>query len=192
MADFTLHRPSEEDWAAMRELRIRALTDTPSAFLETREQALQLDEQAWRARVRRNRHAALDDPASDSMQVIAIDPDGRWIGSMVCFISDGPPGYVERRRPVGRRANLVGVFVDPAWRGDAGVTDSLLNAVAAWVAEKGLGELHLHVNDRNERARRAYLKRGFRPTGEVDSVPDAPGDREVELVMTLPRRAQTG
>ncbi len=28
----------------------------------------------------------------DSTQVVAIAPDGRWIGSMVCFVSEGSPG----------------------------------------------------------------------------------------------------
>ncbi len=190
-AEFTLHRPSEDDWESIRDLRIRAVSDTPIAFLETREQALAIDENGWRERARRNRHAAKGAPAGDSMQVVAVAPDGRWIGSMVCFISDGPPGYVERREPPGRRANLVGVFVDPGWRGDAGVTDALLGAVASWVEEeKGLSELYLHVSELNDRARRSYLKRGFHATGKVDVVPGDPVDREIEMMVPLPLPAR--
>ncbi len=51
--DFTLHPPSEDDWVSIRELRLRAVTDTPIAFLETREQALAIDEEGWRERARR-------------------------------------------------------------------------------------------------------------------------------------------
>ena len=179
-AAFTLHRPSEDDWAAIRDLRLRAVTDTPMAFLETREQVLAIDEAGWRERVHRNQHA-------DATQVIAVADDGRWVGNMVSFISDGPPAYVERREPRGRRANLVGVFVDPEWRGDTGVTDALLEAIASWVTgEKGLGELYLHVSELNARARRAYLTRGFMATGMVDVVPGDPVDREVEMVASLP------
>lgn len=181
--DFTLHRPTEDDWQAVRDLRLRAVTDTPIAFLETREEALAVDEDGWRKRVRRN-------IAEDSTQVVAIAPDGRWIGSMVCFVSQGSPGYVTEPRPGPQRANLVGVFVDPDWRGDAGVTDALIAEIARWVAgEKGLGELYLHVSAENRRAIRSYQKRGFRETGVIDTVPDRPDDREVEMAAVLPLTA---
>lgn len=178
--DFALHTPSEDDWVSIRELRLRAVTDTPIAFLETRQQALAVDEEGWRARVRRN-------VGEDSTQVVAIDPDGRWIGSMVCFVSEGSPGYVVEPRPGPRRANVVGVFVDPDWRGDRGVVDALLADIARWVTEdKGLRELYLHVTDQNPRAIRSYEKRGFAATGVVDGVPEHPGDREIEMVAILP------
>jgi GNAT superfamily N-acetyltransferase len=178
--NFTLHQPIEDDWAVIRDLRLRAVTDTPIAFLETREQVLEVDEDGWRARARRN-------VAVDSTQVVAVGPDGRWIGSMVCFVSEGSPGYVAEPRPGPRRANLVGVFVDPDWRGDAGVTDALLDAIGLWVAdEKALGELYLHVSIQNRRAIRSYEKRGFVATGVVDAVPEHPDDREIEMVATMP------
>jgi GNAT superfamily N-acetyltransferase len=177
---FTLHRPVPDDWAAIRDLRLRAVTDTPIAFLESREQVLALDESDWRARAQRN-------VAENSTQVVAVDADGRWVGGMVCFISDGAPAYVSDQRLGPARANLVGVFVDPAWRGDAGVTDALLGAIAEWVLEdRGLSELHLHVSDQNPRAQRSYEKRGFVPTGVVDSIPEQPGHREIEMVAELP------
>ena len=110
---------------------------------------------------------------------------------MICFISDGTPLYIENPRPGPRRANLVGVFVDPEWRGDAGVTDALLAEIARWAADdKGLGELYLHVNEENPRAVRSYEKRGFVRTGVVDAIPEQPGDREVEMVVTLPLSRQ--
>lgn len=177
---FTLHQPTEDDWAAVRDLRLRAVTDAPNAFLETREQVLDVDEDGWRSRVRRN-------VAVDSTQVVAVDPDGRWIGSMVCFVSEGAPGYIAAPRPGPRRANLVGVFVDPGWRGSVGVTDALLGAIARWAGEeKGFTELYLHVSEQNARAIRSYEKRGFVETGNVDSIPEQPGEREIEMVARLP------
>jgi RimJ/RimL family protein N-acetyltransferase len=180
---FTLHSPSEDDWQSIRDLRIRAVTDTPIAFLETLEHAVEADETDWRQRARRN----VDD---DSTQIVAIDPDGRWIGSMICFINEGSPPYVAARQPGPRRANLVGVFVDPEWRGDAGVTDALLGEIGRWVTdEKGLQQLYLHVSADNPRARRSYEKRGFVTTGVVDRIPDRPDDREIEMVAPLPLRS---
>jgi GNAT superfamily N-acetyltransferase len=179
---FTLHLPSEDDWEAIRDLRIRAVTDTPIAFLETREHALAAPETEWRQRARRN-------VSDDSTQVVAVDPDGRWIGSMICFVSEGSPAYVASPRPGPRRANLVGVFVDPDWRGDAGVTDALLAEIGRWVTDRGLQQLYLHVSTENPRALRSYEKRGFVATGVVDRVPDRPDDREIEMVAMLPLRS---
>lgn len=178
MAAFRLHRPVEDEWELVREMRLRMVLDTPGAFLETAEQVLARDEQGWRERLRQQRA-----PGSD--RIVAVDAAGRWIGSAGCFVSEGSPGYVAEPRPGPPRANLVGVFVDPAWRGAAGVLDALLDEVAHWARDQGLRQLHLHVGETNERAMRAYLSRGFRPTGVVDTIPENPGLREVELVLEL-------
>lgn len=181
---FTLHRPTEDDWQAIRDLRIRAVADSPNAFLETLEQALAVEEEGWRSRARRN-------VAAGSTQIVAVAPDGRWVGSMICFVSDGPPHYVERREPPDRRANLVGVFVDPDWRGAVGVTDALLAVILEWVVrEQGLTQLYLHVNAVNERARRSYESRGFRTTGFIDPIPNEPDDLEVEMVLDVPDQSR--
>lgn len=177
--EFTLHHPTEQDWAEVRELRLRMVTDTPLAFLESREQVLERTEQQWRDRLREQSDAG-------GFRVVAIAPDGRWVGTMACFLTDGSPAYVIDPRPRPRRANLVGVFVDPEWRGDAGVADALLQAVAEWVRSEGLSELHLHVGDINTRARRFYAKRGFVETGVIDFTEEQPGMGEVEMVLELP------
>lgn len=180
-AGFRLHRPTERDWRELRDLRIRAIGDTPIAFLESLETVRALDEDDWRERARRNN----DPRRPDGMQVVAIADDGGWIGSMVCFVSDGPPPYLGRPAGGPRRANLVGVFVDPAWRSDAGVVDALLEAVTAWVRDRGLDALYLHVSEANPRARRAYDKRGFVPTGVIEQIPDDPSGLDVEMVLPL-------
>jgi RimJ/RimL family protein N-acetyltransferase len=180
---FTLHVPSEEDWAAIRDIRLRMVTDTPEAFLETREQVLARDEQGWRARFR-------EQSGPDSHRVVAVAPDGRWVGTVGCFLSEGSPPYIVAVRPGPRRANFVGVFVDPEWRGGTGVFDALLGDVVRWVRdEKGIAELHLHVVEGNERALRAYRKRGFRETGIIDRTHDGADAGEVEMVLALSPQA---
>ncbi|MGN6503201.1 MAG: GNAT family N-acetyltransferase [Pseudolysinimonas sp.] len=173
-----LVQPVEDDWALVRELRLRMVLDTPIAFLETAEQVRDVTEDEWRARVARSR-------APGSTRYDAVAPDGRRVGTMSCFLSDGEPPYLVDPRPGPPRANLVGVFVDPHWRGDAGVADILLAAVGAWVREQGLDRLYLHVGESNLRARRFYAKRGFRETGMVAAVPQQPGVDEVEMVLDL-------
>ena len=177
-SSFTLHHPTEDDWAAIRDLRIRMVTDTPIAFLETREEALAHDDAHWRERGRRN-------AAGPGTYVVAVDPDGRWVGAMVGIVSTGSPDYVAEPRAGDERANLVGVFVDPEWRGAAGVTDALLGDVLAWARNSGFGDLYLHVSDANARAIRSYEKRGFVRTGVVDTIPGREDDLQIEMVLAL-------
>lgn len=175
---FTLHRPTEDDWAAIRDLRVRMVTDTPIAFLETREQALAHPEEHWRERARRN-------ASGPGTNVVAVDPDGRWVGSMVGIVTTGAPDYIADRRPGADRAGLVGVFVDPEWRGEVGVTDALLDEIYAWARRSGFEALYLHVSDGNKRAIRAYEKRGFTRTGFVDAIAGRDDDLQIEMVRPL-------
>lgn len=176
---FSLHHPVEDDWELLRDLRIRAIEDTPIAFLETLDTVRALREEDWRERARRNLRP-------ESAQFVAVDDDGRWIGSLVCFVSQGLPSYVGRADGDAPRANIVGVFVDPEWRGGAGVTDALLDAACAWARDShGLTSVHLHVSEANPRAQRAYEKRGFVPTGVIERIPDDPSGLDVEMVRAL-------
>lgn len=177
---FTLHRPVEDDWREVRELRMRAITDTPIAFLESIEIVSALSESDWRQRITRNRE-------HNNRQCVAVARDGRWVGSMIVFVSDGPPPYLQRPEPGAPRANLVGVFVDPKWRGENGVTDAILGELARWTLEdRGIDRLHLHVSEHNPRAQRAYEKRGFRTTGVVEKIPGDDDGLEIEMVVDLP------
>jgi GNAT superfamily N-acetyltransferase len=175
---FTLLHPTADDWVAIRDLRVRMVTDTPIAFLETREQALAHGEAHWRERGSRN-------ASGPGTYVVAADPDGRWVGCMVGIVSQGSPDYVADPRPGEPRANLVGVFVDPGWRGAAGVTDALLGEIRLWAERSGFDELYLHVSEANIRAIRSYEKRGFVRTGVVDTIAGRDDDGQIEMVLAL-------
>lgn len=176
-----LHRPVESDWEHVRDIRLRALRDTPVAFLESVDDALALPEEAWRERARRNENP-------DTLVVVARDAAAGWVGTMTGVVSDDGPWYLEPRPSAAleRRAYLVAVWIDPAFRGrDAGVTDALLDEVARWARdERGLERLHLHVSDENPRARRYYERRGFTATGMVDRVPGR-HDAQLEFVADV-------
>ena len=89
-----------------------------------------------------------------------------------------------------RRANLVGVFVDPEWRGDAGVTDALLGEVARWAAEeKGLTAAP-PARQRPQPAGDPLVREArfrARPARST-RCPSDPDDREIEMVAACPRR----
>ena len=128
-----------------------------------------------RERARRNRHAAKGEPASDSMQVVAIAPDGRWIGSMVCFVSRGRARLHRRRTAWTAAANLVGVYVDPEWRGDAGVMDALLGEIARWAGGRRASASSTCTSATGTRVRSACTRSGASsPPGVIDRLPDDP------------------
>ena len=95
MTAFELYQPVEDDWEAIRDIRLRALADEPAAFLERLAAVEKFDEVEWRARARRNR-------APGSRQLIARVPGGRWVASMTIFTSEGLPPTSAIRRAVSR------------------------------------------------------------------------------------------
>ena len=126
-----------DDWRRWRELRLEALKDTPIGFGELYEDAVLLSDDEWRTR-----------GARPGVKVIAYDgvaPVGM------------AGGFLDHEAvPI-----LFGVYVRPAARGGE-VLAALVEAVAGWAAPV---PLTLDVHEDNERARRAYVKLGFVPTG---------------------------
>jgi GNAT superfamily N-acetyltransferase len=131
-----------DDWARLRDVRLRALAESPEAFGSTlaREQ-LYTDEQ-WR-----------------SWQQSAA-----WF---MAFDGERPVGLVGGRHdPV--EWLLIAMWVAPEVRGQ-GVGKRLLDAVVAEAARRGASAVALHVTDRNLVARKAYERFGFVASGEWES-----------------------
>ncbi|MGO4785451.1 GNAT family N-acetyltransferase [Cryobacterium sp. W22_MBD10_FK3] len=174
-----LYRPLADDWAGLRDIRLRSIANFPLGFFESFAAALALTETDWRARGARNAEPG-------SFQVVARTTDEQWVGTMAAFVSSGPPSYEPGELPVGGpvRANLVGVWVDPSYRGRTGVAAQLLRAVRTWVIdEHHLDQVYLHVHESNHRAIRFYEKNGARPSGEYIADPRRSSERHVEMVM---------
>lgn len=164
---YRIRRTGENDWREVRDLRLEMLRDTPIAFGETLQDALGHAESEWRMRAARG-------TAEHGISLVAIEPTGRWVGTMGGYVPDETTG-----------ALLVGVYVSPEHRGrDAGVFDSLLGAIEDWARGEG-PVLTLHVHEDNARARAAYLRRGFAETGHrVQYVLDSSA-MEIEMVKPL-------
>jgi ribosomal protein S18 acetylase RimI-like enzyme len=183
-----LYCPAADDWAGLRDIRLRSIANFPLGFFESFAAALALTEEDWRQRGARNAEPT-------SYQVVARTPlEQQWVGTMAAFVSTGPPSYQQGYQPeaptiVGpARANLVGVWVDPTYRGRTGVAAQLLGAVRAWaITEHQLDTLYLHVHESNHRAIRFYEKSGAVATGEYIDDPRRPAERHLEMMMATAR-----
>lgn len=154
-----LHRVTAADWPLVREIRLRGLLDPNAnlAFLTTHAQDAAQPDEFWQ---RRAADAAVGGP---NAQFVTLDEDDVWQGSAT---------VIRQRTPAvrtGSRFMVVGVFVDPVARG-TGAIDDLLDACAAHASRNGHERLYLDVHVDNARARAAYVRAGFAPTGvEFDS-----------------------
>jgi GNAT superfamily N-acetyltransferase len=137
-----VRRTNSDDWAALRSIRLEALTDTPDAYGSTYEGTVDFSTRRWKAM------------ASESRYWLA-ERDGEVLGMVSGGFNDQHPGTYW----------LYGMYVTPAARGSA-AAPRLVEAVSDWAQEDGASELYLHVTASVERARAFYQKMGFVETGE--------------------------
>jgi GNAT superfamily N-acetyltransferase len=157
----TVRLVGPDDWAAVREVRLEALADSPSAFASTLEREVAFDETEWRRRL------------ADGPWWLAEEA-GRPVGLVAVYPRDD--GTDER--------HLVAMWVAPACRGTSTATD-LVEAVCSWAAGTKAATVALWVVDGNERARRFYERLGFAATGQRQPVPGAPDVGEELLRRSL-------
>jgi GNAT superfamily N-acetyltransferase len=145
------------DWAAWKQLRLEALQDTPVAFCQRYEDAVQVPDAAWQEELGAGFHVL----AWEQDQPVAM-----------------AQGWVDERG-----AGLGAVYVTPVRRGE-GLLDALVEQVVSWAREQGAPQLRLLVHETNRPAARAYERLGFRVTGHREPYPLGPGD-EVEMALPL-------
>jgi ribosomal protein S18 acetylase RimI-like enzyme len=160
--DIFVERTSARDWRLLRDVRLRALTEAPSAFGSTLERELAFGDATWSERAGAGRTFF-----------------ARRAGQVIGLASY----YVEEGREQERQ--LVSMWVDPYARG-SGAAALLVAAVREASAREGACALTLFVADGNERARRLYQRLGFRPTGERQQLPSDPTRGEERYAVELP------
>ncbi len=158
MSDIEVRAALPDDWATWRDLRLRALQDSPSAFGSTYEREATFDDGTWLTRV----------AAADAVSVLA------WDGTTAVGMGGGfqdLPGLL----------HVVAMWTDPAAR-SRGVGDAVLDALETWAAERGL-RTHLDVNVANPRARALYERRGYVGTGETRPLREGSDERVERMVL---------
>jgi len=155
-----VERARERDWRQLRNVRLAALADSPSAFGSTLDREQEYDEQDWRAWTRE---------AATFLAFAGEQPIGMAAG-------------IESDRPDER--GLIAMWVRPRSRG-TGVASALVAAVQAWAHDEGAVRLTLWVTRSNEPAVRLYRRLGFVETGASKPLPSNPALVEEQLAIVL-------
>jgi ribosomal protein S18 acetylase RimI-like enzyme len=151
-----------DEWELMRDIRLSALADTPSAFGSTYAREVGFGEPQWRGRIsdRSVTFFAHVDPAVPAP-----------VGLAGVYVEDGV-------------ADLVSMWVSPSVRGQR-VGEALVEAAARWAAAHDFAVLFLWVTESNTAARRLYERCGFTETGESQPLPSDPARPEIQMRRIL-------
>ncbi|MGY6657284.1 GNAT family N-acetyltransferase [Amycolatopsis sp. TRM77291] len=146
------------DLDVFREIRLRALMDTPENYgsIAAAERA-QSDEE-WLAKL-----------AGDAW--FAAFDDGRAVGLVAGRARDD--GWI-----------LYSMWVAPEAR-RRGLGTRLMDEVRSAAEEDGAREVWLHVAEDNDHARRLYLRLGFIATGELEPMPNDVTRRRERLYLPV-------
>jgi ribosomal protein S18 acetylase RimI-like enzyme len=155
-----------ENLPAFKEVRLRALEDTPTAFGSTYARESQMTADEWRARVERwNGETGIGFLAFDGQ--IACGIAG-------CLLDSSNPS----------RAQLISMWTAPTHR-RYGIGRRLVEAVAAWACGRGATVLQLMVTSNNQPAIDFYQRLSFVPTGRTEPYPNDPALLEHEMARSL-------
>lgn len=146
-------RPTtEEDWTALKTIRLAALRDAPTAFGVDYATAAANSDAQW-----------LDRAA------------GRGPGRFILAVSEGEAvGLIAGIADRDGHAELTAMWVRPDSRG-LGVADRLVEAVKALAIANGHARVLLDVSTENQRAANFYRRQGFVFLPEWEALASHPG-----------------
>jgi GNAT superfamily N-acetyltransferase len=151
-----------DDWELMRDVRLAALAEAPSAFGSTYAREAAFTEDQWRGRI-----------TERSVTYLAYDEtdDAAPAGLAGVYVEDGT-------------AEVVSMWVRPGFRGRR-VGEALIEAAASWAKSRSFATLFLWVTAANGPAERLYARCGFASTGESQPLPSDPSQSEVRMSRAL-------
>jgi len=128
-----------------RQVRLESLKESPQAFTTTYESALSRKSESWTAQA--------DNSAIGRNEAIFLVLDDEPVGLAAVY----------RRDPESSVAELMQVWISPAYRGSS-VVPELMNTIFQWASSHGIAELRAEITPQNFRALRFYEKCGFTQT----------------------------
>lgn len=163
-----IKRITPETALVFKDVRLRALQDSPLAFSSTYARESQFPEEEWQRRVQRCSGGGRD------AMFLAFE------GEAVCGIA----GSLADANS-GERAQVVSMWVDPACR-RGGVGKALIDTIVEWNRMRGVRELVLMVTSVNAGAMAFYERLGFVKTGVTEQYPNDAAIIEYEMMMEIP------
>jgi ribosomal protein S18 acetylase RimI-like enzyme len=150
-----------------KNIRLRALKDTPSAFGRTYAEESQFSDTQWRQRI------AIWNSGTTSVCYIAMDGHTPC-GIIACYIDDHDPP----------RPNVASMWVAPNHR-RSGLGSRLLKQVERWAQNLASPQLRLMVTSSNAAAIKFYQRYGFVLTGIIEPYPPNPALHQCEMTIPL-------
>ena len=163
MTEITVRVLDESEWSLYREIRLRALAESPSSFTATLAEEAARDEQFWRDRMTRSQRL-LAERGSVAEGIVSLGP--------------------YKQEP--SAAEVYGLYVVPEARGK-GVAWRLVEAVATLATQKGYLQLYYWVGTDNGRAVGFANNFGFRITDyrRPSRASDLEPGEEIAMVLSL-------
>lgn len=149
MKDVLIRTIGPEEWRNYREVRLRALRESPDAFSSQWKDGVRISEEEWAARLARV-DSGLDLPLA------AVTGD-TFNGLLWARIEADDKS----------RAQLYQMWVAPELRG-AGSGKRMIETALAWLKTQGVTRVMLGVTCGDRPARRLYERMGFVPVGETE------------------------
>ena len=154
-----IRRVEAEDWELLRDVRLRALSEDPDAFLATYAQESAFTDEQWQARAGQSNGASFAVEGGDGLVTGFVDADPTTVF-------------------------LVGMWVSPALRG-SGIARDLVAHVVEWARVRGSARVCLSVEANNLRAARLYERCGFTETKDSPNFPYKPNQGNRFFVFEL-------
>lgn len=162
----TCRRASANDVGLFREIRLRALLESPDAFGSVHADAVNRNDASWREQLLstvrgplRNTRFAFRETECIGIAAVYREPDADF-------------------------GELLMMWVAPDFRGGPAAS-LLVHGLLGWARSSGLSTVSLGVTDTNARAIGFYHKLGFSRTGETVEVDPERGLRGVRMVIRL-------
>lgn len=145
----TIRAGTEEDAPAYRDLRLEALRNHPEAFSADYAANLAKPMTFWTERL------VFNNPESPAMIYFGVH-NSRLTGMCGIYRTNSPK--------IQHSANIVGMYVQPAWRGFH-IAERLIMACVEWARALGVRIVKLAVVTTNTSAIRCYARCGFQVYG---------------------------
>ena len=167
-----------DDWQALRDIRLEALRDAPSAFGSSYEREAAFGEPDWLRRIARGGNFLAFIPEASASEASASEARASEARA------SEPAGLIGGYPETADIVELVSMYVRPKARG-RGVGEALVAAVFAWAQARDAKTVHLWVTESNDPARALYERCGFSLTGERQPLPSDPSLDEIAMARPL-------